>query len=144
MSNIAQTFGVLQDEPVIENENRITTPVPVNSEEFSKQLVENKKKDYHTARDNLLNLLQDVQKVVRSTAVDVVVSPTDKMVQAFANLSKIYAEINKDLISISNNAPENKTQQKTNDDNHPVNNNVIFVGTSDSLIDHIKGNFNNG
>ena len=56
---IAQSFGVENKE--MERAPRITSPVPATYDEFTKKLVEDRKNDYGTVRDNLLNLLKDME-----------------------------------------------------------------------------------
>jgi len=63
------------------------------------------------------------------------------MLEVFGNLAKTYTDINKDLISLSEyQAPPKGHNISENEENPNPINNVIFVGTSDSLIDQIRRN----
>lgn len=138
MSNqIASAFGVETTE--LERAPRITTPVPATYDEFTKQMVEHRKADYGTVRDNLINLLRDMSCVVDTVVDEVRSNPSAKMVESFSALVKTFAEVNKDLLSLTDkNAEPKATAGHSNDpENSPVNN-VIFIGTSDSLIDQIR------
>ena len=135
MSNqIAQAFGV--EETPLERPERIVSQVPATLDEFTKQLVENKKKDYTQARDNIVNLLRDFQSVVDVAIEEARSNPSARIIEAFSNLAQTYASINKDLIAISD-VKEEKARSESLDTPSPVNN-VVFVGTSDNLIDQIR------
>lgn len=139
MSNqIANAFGV--ETPELERAPRITTPVPATYDEFTKQMVEHRKADYGTVRDNLLNVLKDMECVV-DTAVDEVRSnPSPRMIESFSTLIKTFAEVNKDLLSLTDKNTDSKaasTNRPSDSNDSPVNN-VIFIGTSESLVDQIR------
>ena len=131
---IAQAFGV--EETPLERPERIVSQVPATLDEFTKQLVENKKKDYTQARDNIVNLLRDFQSVVDVAIEEARSNPSARIIEAFSNLAQIYASINKDLIAISD-VKEERTRSESVDTSSPINNDV-FVGTSDNLIDQIR------
>ena len=134
---IAQAFGVENKE--MERAPRITSPVPATYDEFTKKSVEDRKNDYGTVRDNLLNLLKDMECVV-DTAIDEVRSnPSARMIESFSTLVKTFSEVNKDLLSLTEGNTEQKKAPISSEDSssNPVNN-VIFIGTSDSLIDQIR------
>lgn len=138
MSNqIANAFGVETTE--LERAPRIVSPVPATYDEFTQQLVHHRKTDYVTVRDNLLNLLQDMECVVSTVVDEVRSNPSARMVESFSTLVKTFAEINKDLLSLTEKTSDTKTPSRsaTEPDQSPVNN-VIFIGTSDSLIDQIR------
>lgn len=136
MSNqIANAFGTEPTE--LERAPRITSPVPATYDEFTKQLVEHRKNDYGTVRDNLINLLKDMESVV-DTAIDEVRSnPSARMIESFSTLVKTFSEVNKDLLSLTDKTGEQRAVIDHPNENQPVNN-VIFIGTSDSLIDQIR------
>ena len=135
MSNqIAQAFGV--EETPLERPEKIVSQVPATLDEFTKQLIENKKKDYTQARDNIVNLLNDFQSVVDVAIEEARSNPSARIIEAFSNLAQIYASINKDLIAISD-VKEERTRSESVDTSNPINN-VVFVGTSDNLIDQIR------
>ena len=136
MSNqIAQAFGV--DETPLERPERIVSQVPATLDEFTKQLIENKKKDYTQARDNIVNLLRDFQLVVDVAIEEARSNPSARVIEAFSNLAQTYASINKDLIAISDVKEERARNESQSETTSPINN-VVFVGTSDSLIDQIR------
>ena len=135
MSNqIAQAFGV--EETPLERPEKIVSQVPATLDEFTKQLIENKKKDYTQARDNIVNLLNDFQAVIDVAIEEARAAPSARIIEAFSNLAQTYASINKDLIAISD-VKEEKARSEPLDTPSPVNN-VVFVGTSDNLIDQIR------
>lgn len=135
---IAQAFGVENKE--MERAPRITTPVPATYDEFTKQMVEHRKLDYGTVRDNLINLLRDMSCVVDTVVDEVRASPSAKMIESFSTLVKTFAEVNKDLLSLTEKNVDTKVSpinRSNESEQNPVNN-VIFIGTSDSLIDQIR------
>lgn len=136
---IAEAFGVEPTEII--RPSKIKNQVPATYDEFTKQLVENRKNDYGTVRDNLINLLKNIENVV-DTAIDEVRSnPSARMFESFSSLVKTFSEINKDLISLSDkNAEPKESGTRSNDLEQKPLNNVIFIGTSDSLIDQIREN----
>lgn len=129
---IAETFGVESTE--IARPAKIKNQVPATYDDFTKQMIEHRKSDYGTVRDNFLNLLQEMDLVVDSAIDEVRSNPSARMIEAFSALVKTYSEINKDLLSVSD-KPEISEKPNQN----PVNNN-IFIGTSDNLIDLIRKN----
>lgn len=137
-NQIANAFGVESTE--LERAPRITSPVPATYDEFTKQLVEHRKNDYGTVRDNLLNLLKDMESVVDTVVDEVRSNPSARMIESFSTLVKTFSEINKDLLSLTDKTGEQRTviNHSNDTENKPVNN-VIFIGTSDSLIDQIRG-----
>lgn len=134
---IAEVFGIESKEVLVLP--RISNQVPATMDDLTKQMVENRKKDYVAARDNILNLLQDMGQVVAGAVEQVLTTPSARMIEVFGNLAKTYAEINKDLISLTEVQSQAKPQSEIDPQSPPVNN-VIFVGTSDSLIDQIRKN----
>lgn len=139
MSNqIASAFGVETTD--LERAPRITTPVPATYDEFTKQMVEHRKADYGTVRDNLINLLRDMSCVVDTVVDEVRASPSARMIESFSTLVKTFAEVNKDLLSLTEKNVDTKVSpinRSNESEQNPVNN-VIFIGTSDSLIDQIR------
>lgn len=134
---IAEVFGVEPKEVLVLP--RISNQVPATMDDLTKQMVENRKRDYVSARDNILNLLQDMGQVVAGAVEQVLTTPSARMIEVFGSLAKTYADINKDLIALTEVPASGKTPSETDPQTSPVNN-VIFVGTSDSLIDQIRKN----
>lgn len=140
MSNqIASAFGVETTD--LERAPRITTPVPATYDEFTKQMVEHRKADYGTVRDNLINLLRDMSCVVDTVVDEVRSNPSARMVESFSALVKTFADVNKDLLSLTdkNGEPKMSSASPHETEKSPMNN-IIFIGTSDSLIDQIRAN----
>lgn len=131
---IAEAFGAEPTEII--RPAKIKNQVPASYDDFTKQMIEHRKSDYGTVRDNFLNLLQEMDLVVDSAIDEVRSNPSARMIEAFSALVKTYSEINKDLLSVSD-KPE--ISEKSSQDQKPVNNN-IFIGTSDNLIDLIRKN----
>lgn len=142
-NQIAQTFGIETKE--IEKTTKISSPVPATYDEFTQQLITHRKTDYIAVRDNLINLLKDMENVVDTVIDEVRSNPSARMVESFSTLVKTFSEVNKDLLSLTDNKTDSKQTIKNTSENdqNPVNN-VIFIGTSDSLIDTIKNVNQNG
>jgi len=137
VNQIAQTFGVEIEKT--EKTPKQVSSVPATYDEFTKQLIEHRQKDYGTVRDNLHNLLKDMVNVVDDVMDEVKSNPSARMIESFSTLVKTFSEINKDLLSLTDKSSEtNKVSTQVNEDSKV--NNVIFVGTSDSLIEQIRKN----
>lgn len=132
---IAESLGV--EPKLFERPKKVTSLVPATSDDFTAMVVANKKEDYVAARDNIRNLIAEVELVVSDAVDEVRSNPSARMYETFALLVKTYADLNKDLIEVS--GPQKDSSNQTNDPTtrNPVNN-VVFVGTSDSLIEQIK------
>lgn len=136
MNKIAEAFGLeTPSSNDITYKERIVNTVPETYDEFTNQLIKNKQADYTCVRDNLLNLINDFQQVVEVAVEETRANPSARLIEAFSSLTKTYADINKDLLSVS----EIKNDLSEKKDNTVVNN-AIFVGTSDSLIEQIRRN----
>ena len=130
---IASELGIEDSKEIQETKEQSI----ISLDDFSNRLIENRMNDYIIARDNILNLLEEVKEVISNTVLEIKSSSSASMVGVFSNLAKIYTDINKDLLNISESKHiESKEQQN----NKPQQNNVVFIGTSDSLIDNIKNN----
>ena len=137
-NQIASAFGVETTE--LERAPRTTTPIPATYDESTKQMVEHRKLDYGTVRDNLINLLKDIGTVVDTAVDEVRASPSARMIESFSTLVKTFAEVNKDLLSLTEKNVDTKVSpiNRSNEaEQNPVNN-VIFIGTSESLVDQIR------
>jgi hypothetical protein len=131
---IAEALGVESREII--RPDKVRSLVPANQDEFTRQLVENRRSDYTTVRDNIHNLIAEVELVVSDAVVEVRSNPSARLYETFALLVRTYADLNKDLIATSGPPPSEK--DPVSEQSSPVNN-VVFVGTSDNLIDHIRG-----
>lgn len=134
---IADTFGIETNEITLAP--KITNAVPATLDDFTKKVAENKKTDYISARDNVINLLQDMEQIIKRSVEETIANPSARMIESFSTLVKTFSEINKDLLSLTDKSSEtNKVSTQVNEDSKV--NNVIFVGTSDSLIEQIRKN----
>lgn len=138
---ISQSLGIETKE--IKRPEKVTTLVPTTQDAFTAMVVANKKDDYVNARDNIKNLIAEVELVVSDAVDEVRSSPSARMYETFALLVRTYADLQKDLIAISGPQKDGSSQpnhQNPNDPNAeaPRVNNVVFVGTSDALIDQIR------
>lgn len=132
---IADTLGV---EPrIIERPKKYRNNVPATKDEFSKIVAENKKKDYISVRDNLANIIAEVEMVVGDAVEEVRTNPSARLYETFALLVKTYSELNKDLLAVSNDTGSSEKTETNQETRNPINN-VVFVGTSESLVDQIK------
>ncbi len=129
---IAETLNVAPKNIV--HADKMNSIVPSDEDEFIKTVADNKKIDYIKVRDNLHNIIDEVSLVVNDAVEEVRSSPSARLYETFALLVKTYAELNKDLLTINTIEPHNHNTSPTT----AVNNNVMFVGTSDNLIDTIK------
>lgn len=102
--------------------------------------------EFEYARANIINIMQTSNKVLNDTAEMVSAIEHPSMVNAYSNLIKTLAEINTSLFDIrerkmkikgelSDNAPI--TPSKISQTN--VTNNTIFVGSTNELIEAMKG-----
>lgn len=123
----------------IETEKSLFT---IKAEEFEKQVQENQITDYTTVRDNLTDIIETTKTVVENAAKEASTNPSARAFESFAALIKTYAELNTTLLEISGNTKKStdsksKSSQAPGQSNNPVNN-LVFVGTSDNLIDTIR------
>lgn len=116
---------------------RTTSLVPSSKEDFALAVSENKKQDYVSVRDNIKNLIAEVEMVVSDVVDEVRARPSARLVETFSLLVKTFADLNKDLLEINVKSTAEIGEPITTQT--PVNN-VVFVGTSESLIDQIKAN----
>lgn len=110
--------------------------VPSDEESFDLVVLENRVKDYTKIRDNLINIIDETELVVEAAADEVKTNPSARMFETYAALIKTYADINKDLLEISGGI-KSASKPKEQPGNGNVNN-LVFVGSSDSLIDTIR------
>lgn len=132
IDKIAETLNTRPTE--LEKAQKQRSLVPSDEESFELVVSENRVKDYTKVRDNLINIIDETELVVEAAAGEVKLNPSARMFETFATLIKTYAEINKDLLSISGEVKSSRTKESGS---NPVNN-LVFVGTSDSLIDTIR------
>lgn len=132
---IAESLGV--EPKLFERPQKVTSLVPATPDDFTSMVVKNKREDYVAARDNIRNLIAEVEMVVSDAVDEVRSNPSARMYETFALLVKTYADLNKDLIEISGPQKSAPAQPDEPTQRSPVNN-VVFVGTSDALVEQIK------
>jgi hypothetical protein len=133
---IADSLGV--EPKLFERPKKMTSLVPAAPSDFTAMVVANKKEDYVAARDNIRNLIAEVEMVVSDAVDEVRSNPSARMYETFALLVKTYADLNKDLIAVSGPQKEGELSQPNEPNARSPVNNVVFVGTSDALIDQIR------
>lgn len=136
MDAIADSLNVKPKELIRPNHQK--TGVPQTQDHFNEMVEKNKKEDYTLVRDNLVNMIREVELVVSDSVEEVRSNPPNaRIYESFAMLVRTFADLNKDLMSLH----KDQTTQKTPQEQQPVvNNNAIFVGTNEDLIDTIKMN----
>lgn len=100
--------------------------------------------EFEYARANIVNILETSNEVLESTAELVKESEHPRMVEVYSGLVKNLADINKTLFEIREKKMKIKGEMVDNTRNTPnkvtqVNNNTIFVGSTEDLIKAIKG-----
>jgi hypothetical protein len=136
---ISEAFGI-ESKEIIRPPKKVNQ-VPATQDDFTAMVVANKKEDYVDARDNIRNLISEVELVVGDAVDEVRSNPSPRMFETFALLVRTYADLNKDLIDISGKQSNGTNKPDGIDSPEKENshiNNVVFVGTSDSLIDQIR------
>lgn len=135
IDKIAETLNARSTE--LERVEKQCSLVPKDDEEFELVVSDNKIKDYTKVRDNLINIIDETELVVEAAADEVKTNPSARMFETYATLIRTYADINKDLLEISGGVKS--TSKPKEQPNNPGNvNNLVFVGSSDSLIDTIR------
>lgn len=135
---ITDAFNGSEDEPrIFTRPPRTTSLVPSSKEDFALAISENKKQDYVSVRDNIKNLIAEVEMVVSDVVDEVRSRPNARLVETFSLLVKTFADLNKDLLEINGKSTAGIGEPIPSQT--PVNN-VVFVGTSESLIDRLKSN----
>jgi len=142
MNNYDEDFSV----PENIEENEIT----VKPEEDDELIIyENNKEElsieqeYDLARENILHILRTSKAVLENTAELALDTDHPRMVEVYSGLIKNLADINKDLIDLQEKKMKLKkeyiTQSEIDDDSNLVNNNAIFVGSTEELFQLLKG-----
>lgn len=97
--------------------------------------------EFEYARANIINIIETSNDVLDSTAELVKESEHPRMIEVYSGLIKSLVDCNKSLFEI-----REKKMKINNEDNTPgkisqtnVTNNTIFVGSTDELINAIKG-----
>lgn len=138
---IAETLGVEPKE--LSTLNNKNNQLVEQNEQFTQSLIENKKDDYKFVRENLTNLIKETEYVVSEAINSAKSVPVPAMLEVLSGLIRSYASLNKDLMSLTNSVsfPKNTEDSLPQEQVRTTNNNVIFIGTSDSLINQIKANY---
>lgn len=138
MSDVISEILGVEPREIIRPE-KVTSLVPKTLDEFTQMLVDNKKADYVRVRDNLTNVIAEVEMVVGDAVTEVRTNPSARMYETFSLLVRTFADLNKDLIgltTISLDKPNPDLGNQDSESNHITN--AVFVGTSDDLIRNIK------
>lgn len=104
--------------------------------ELAKQSSEDRRKNYVVVKENLEELVESVRNVVLDSAIEVRSNPSARMLETFSILAKTYAELNDQLLNLPNNV---SSLEKENSHQSNNVNTAVFVGTSEGIIDLIKG-----
>lgn len=135
---IADALGVESKE--IMRPSKIQSLVPSTPDEFTKKLIENKMEDYTAVRDNIRNLIAEVEMVVGDAVIETRTNPSARSIEAFCQLVQVYSNINNQLLKMHTATQEASKADNGDGNPNPAINNVVFVGTSDTLIDQIRSN----
>lgn len=136
---IADTLGIEAREIV--RPPKTKSVIPHTQDAFTQQLVENRREDYTEVRDNIKNLIAEVEMVIGDAVVEVRSNPSARMYESFCQLVQVFSNINQQLLKMHE--PVKSDESSGGGDRPPVNN-VVFVGTSDSLIDQVRAYAKNG
>jgi hypothetical protein len=133
-------FGVEGKELIRPPKKR--SKIPATKEALASKQENQWVEDYTEVRDNIKDAIANVDIVFQNAVDEVSANPSARMLETFSLLVKTYSDLNKDLLSIhqSSAKPESKNG---GDQPSTVNNNAVFVGDSDSLVDMIR-NMTNG
>lgn len=118
---------------------KIKSLVP-GQDAFTQQLLDNKREDYVAVRDNIRNLIAEVEMVIGDAVVEVRSNPSARMYESFCQLVQVFSNINQQLLKMHTTTAE---PNQGEDNQQKSINNVVFVGTSDSLIDQIRNHIPN-
>lgn len=114
---------------------RVISTIPETQDEFTLTLIKNKLEDFTKVRDNIKNVISDVQDVITDAVMEVRTSPSARNYEAFCQLVQVFSNINHQLLKMYE--PQSSSDKNQTLERKPINN-VIFVGTNEKLIDHIK------
>lgn len=100
--------------------------------------------EFEYARANIVNIIQTSNMVLKNTADLVIESEHPRMVEVYSGLIKNLADINKSLLGLRETKMKLKGEMVDNNivaSSSPttVTNNTIFVGSTDELLQAMKG-----
>ena len=99
--------------------------------------------EFEYARRNIVEILETSNQVLKNTAEMVEETEHPRMVEAYANLISNLVEINKSLFEIRERKMKIKGELIDTDDidagNTIINNNAVFVGSTEELIQTMEG-----
>lgn len=101
------------------------------------------KMDYEFARDNIHSLVEKSMTAVDSVISLLRESESPRAIEAASAFFKCISELNKDLVSLSPTSKTSSVKSKDDVQNNTVNNNAIFIGSSEDLSEMIKMKLNN-
>lgn len=102
-----------------------------------KQLEQNLQADYAFARDNLRKIIISAMEVIPNAMALTKEAENARLYESTGSFIKTIAEINKDLLDITERNLKPVNKQTITADNTTINNNAIFMGTTDELFNHI-------
>lgn len=105
-----------------------------------KELSNNLSTDYDFARDNLRKLITCAMDIIPNAMALAKEAENARLYESTGSFIKTIAEINKDLLDITERnlkPPINRNQQADNKSTTSITNNAIFMGTTDELFNHI-------
>ena len=99
--------------------------------------------EFYYARNNLIKILETSREVLDSTAELAIESGHPRMVEVYSGLIKNLADVNKSLFEIREKKMQMQGDMEVEHDKQVVNNNAIFVGSTDDLLEMMKNKQNN-
>jgi hypothetical protein len=94
--------------------------------------------EFYYARNNLINILESSKDVLESAAELAVETGHPRMVEVYSGLVKNLADVNKSLFDIREKKMKMQGDMEPDDSPTVVNNNSIFVGSTDDLLEMMK------
>lgn len=133
LDKISQHFGTAEGMPPPER-NRVTD---TDLNDATKSLVEKKKEnsalDYNEAHANLKELIKDSMTLLPDVVTLTREAQSSGMYLAAASFLKMLAELNKDLLSISQ-TKEAAAKPPAPEEGNKAGNTTVFIGTSEDVF----------
>lgn len=100
--------------------------------------------EFEYARNNLVKIIETSDEVLSNTAELVLESEHPRMVEVYSGLIKSLADVNKNILELREKKMKIKGELINTDPEsgkvpRVVNNNAIFVGSTEELLQAIKG-----
>lgn len=107
---------------------------PKDNKELLEIIESNNITDYVYARDNILNILSNLDIITLDLFNELRMNPNPKLVDSISNLIKVYIEANQNLLKL----PKQLSNKNEKSDTTPIVNQPVFVGTTEDLINSLK------